>query len=804
MDTEGTHDARGTRAEPVPRPAGPPPQGPPARPPAARPVPPVPATAPAGPVATPVEDWLTTPRPRAAPGVWRFGHVPRPPQPPQDAVPDRALLVGALISFLAGLLLWSLWWNRYIPYWLVPLKLVTPSEWWYPGMLGGPKTYDGYDAMTVYTGVFGGFLVYSFGRLGNWSEVFRRFVAARPQPLRALLAAALAGLAQLLVWTDTVPVVDPVMILLPDTWLAGGGDRIMAAVVSYGAYALITLAFLWPFVRMGDWAGLTRGLKTGARIPHQAAPGTPGVPAHPSATPARWPELRAAGATEAADRLTAELRGGRMNDVDCVRVRRAWAAARKDPARVEEFTAAVRGHGAAALAHPSGARDLPRRAAVHDLLTGQVRLGGCTEHPRNPYARRGTGVALEAAVLGTSLLAVGPPGTGKTRALTAPVVESLSLQALAGKCSVIVVCAAGTALGADEAYDVVVRIGDPRSVHDLDLYGGTSDPEEASTVLAEGLVGDLEGVDTGRAATALAQLMGPYKAVHGRFPAVPELYELLRGTPAAVTELQERLEALGPLPMLRDLTARVRQMGTASDPCPALADRLALLDRPAFADFFDTSRSASPFSLRSLQHHPMRVRVELPEQGHAEASRLLARLVLAQFTAVVTARTDRSLFSCLVLDDATATLTADTVRGIRGLRSANAGAVLSLRTVDDVPEALHIPLLGAVGCHMAFAGITTWDGKRFTEAWGTEWVETREVAQHTVFADQPLTRAVHALRKLVTGKAVVRDAVTIKRVERQRWSASELAHEVPAGHAVLSLTTVEGEHAPPLLVDLRG
>jgi hypothetical protein len=46
--------------------------------------------------------------------------------------------------------------------------------------------------------------------------------------------------------------------------------------------------------------------------------------------------------------------------------------------------------------------------------------------------------------------------------------------------------------------------------------------------------------------------------------------------------------------------------------------------------------------------------------------------------------------------------------------------------------------------------------------------------------------------------------VTVRQVERERWSASELAHGVPAGHAVLSLTTVQGEHAPPLLVNLRG
>ncbi|MET9968095.1 ATP/GTP-binding protein, partial [Streptomyces sp. NPDC006356] len=185
------------------------------------------------------------------------------------------------------------------------------------------------------------------------------------------------------------------------------------------------------------------------------------------------------------------------------------------------------------------------------------------------------------------------------------------------------------------------------------------------------------------------------------------------------------------------------------------------------------------------------------------AARLLTRLVLAQFGAVVRGGRRRH-FACLVLDDATGAVTAESVRRIQRLRSQNAGVVLALRTIGDVPEALHGPLYGAIGCRMAFSGVTTWDGSRFAQTWGTEWVETREVAKHTVFADQPMTRLIHALRKLVTGKAVTTDAVTVRQVERERWSASELAHSVPPGHAVLSLTSVDGEHAPPLLVDLRG
>ncbi|MFJ2650665.1 ATP-binding protein [Streptomyces sp. NPDC087420] len=732
MDTDGTYEARGDaragspgdrrddshgpQAHPVPRPAGPPPPMPPSMPPptvppaatGSRPRPVEPPPAPEHrPVTGPtLRDWLHVPRVDAGPGTWAYGHVVRAEQEPESA-PLRQLVSGALISLLAGVLLWSLIYNGYLgSIWVWPLLAFTPDSW--PGTTTGETSLKVYYALMIIV------MLVVFGRLGRWAELARRVLGHR-----------------------------------------------------------------------------TRTAAT--------APAPPG----PEDDLAEWPELRAAGQGEIAARLAAAVRDGRMNDVDYIRIRRAWQSVRADPSRLTAFTDEVRAHGAAACVHPSHARDLPVRAARHDLLGRQVLLGTVQDGQRNPYARRGTGLALDPDLLGTSLLAVGPPGTGKTRALVRPVVESLALQALAGRAAVIAVCATGTRLGPDDAYDVVVSLGDPASAYDLDLYGGTNDPDEAATLLAEGLVGDLADTDGRRATTALAQLLGPFRAAHDRLPSVPELRELLDGEPTALAALREALDTKGQYGMRRELDTRERQSGTPGDPGPALADRIALLDRPAFAGFFDTSGRTRPFSLRTLEH-PLRVRIDLPERGHAEASRLLARLILAQFTANAAARADRSLFACLVLDDATRTLTAETLRGVQRLRSANAGAVLTLRTLDDVPEALHTSLLGAVGCRMAFSGITTWDGKRFAEAWGTEWVETRDVTQRTVFADQPLTRAIHAFRKLVTGKAVTTDAVTVRQVERERWSASDLAHAVPAGHAVLSLRTVGGEHAPPLLVDLGG
>ncbi|WP_369392189.1 ATP-binding protein [Streptomyces sp. CG1] len=708
MDSDGTRDARGTHAHPVPRPATPPQAG------GMPPKPTSPPGVPPKPDGSAFLTWLRTPRPEAAPGVWRLGHRPRPEQEP-ERIPARQLISGALIAFLVGWLVWSLLWNGYLgSWWVLPFQLLIPESW---------RNSD--------------------------SNVARAFL-----------------------------------------W--------------YGYYTLIGLTILLIVGRLGRWGEVWRRYGPPAWGP--AMPVAERSPA-PEQDPVEWPHLRQAGAHEAADRLAAEARSGLMRDVDHARISRAWQGVRSGRHSLATFTGAVLKDGSAACLHPSGERDLPARHARHDLVTGQVRLGTAADDARNPYHYRGAGLGLDPGLLGTSLLAVGPAGSGKTGALVRPLAESLCLHALAGRASVVVVGAADAGLGPAEGYDVVVRIGHPESVYDLDLYGGMADPDEAAAILAEALVGDLAdphpGSDTRRSTTVLAQLLGPFHAVHGRFPSVPELRGLLDGAPGPLAALRKALTDTGQDGLLRELDARERQMAHPGDVSAMLADRIALLDRPAFAAFFDTSGQSRPFSLQALDH-PVRVRIDLPQRGHADASRILARLVLAQFTAAVTAREDRSLFACLILDDASGVVTPEAVRGIQRLRSVGAGAVLTLRTLDDVPRPLRGPLLGATGCRMALSGVTPWDGQDFAEVWGKEWTETRDVTDRQIIAETPAGKAVHMLRRVITGKAPTARAVTVRQVERERWSASELAHGVPAGHAVLSLTSVRGEHAPPLLVDLRG
>ncbi|MFJ5646356.1 ATP-binding protein [Streptomyces sp. NPDC093223] len=590
----------------------------------------------------------------------------------------------------------------------------------------------------------------------------------------------------------------PLDLLAPDDWVHGRSGPGLLRVTYYGYYALVVAVLVAAAARAGRWAEVWRryaAARLTAASPAKAALLLPGE------DPALWPHLRAAGAAAAADRLTTDAVAGLMGDVDHARITQAWTAVRAGHRTLEDFVRAVLRDGAAACGHPSGARDLPGRSAPHDLVTHQVRIGTAADTDRNPWAYRAAGVAVGPDTVGTSLLVVGPAGPNGTGRIVRPVTEAMGVQALAGRAAVVVV---GTAAdhGPPCAYDVVVRLGDPASPHALNLYGGITDPDEAAAVLAEALTGDLaHDRDAGaqRTAAVLRQLLGPFAAAYGRLPVLDELRQLLDGTPGRLPEVRRLLEAAGHTGMMRDLDARVRQSSMPGDAAMLLADRLALLDRPAFSN---SLAATGGYCLRDVDR-PVRVRIELPTRGHADVPRVLARLVLAQYLAAVTHRANRSLLACLVLDDAPGTITTAAVHGIQRLRTAHACTVLALRTLDDVTPALRAPLLGAIGCRVATAGLTAADGRHFADAWGTAWTETRAVTDRQIIAETAAGRALHLVRQAVTGTAPTARAVTVQQVERDRWSASDLAHTLPAGHAVISLTDTAGHRTPPLLVDLQ-
>ncbi len=530
------------------------------------------------PPASALEIWLRTPRTVDAPGIYGYGHTPRPGRTPSGC-PPAGCVGGAVLSLLTGLLVWSLCWNGYLPFWIWPLIWFTPDDW----RSGTGNAHAFAVASNVYYVLFALLLACIFGRLGSWAELWRRY--ARPA-----LGSAVGR---------TAPGRRPARTARPTS---------------------------------------CSGPNCGRRDQHALA-----------------------------ERLAAEVRTGRMNDVDYTRILRAWTGVRHDPARLDAFTDAVLRQGAAACGHPSGERDLPYRGAPHDLLPRQVRIGVGKDDERNPYQHRGSGIALDPALLGTGLLAVGPPGSGKTRQVVRPVVESLGLQALAGQAAVVAVGAAGADLGPADA----LRRGDhPRRPH-LPLRPGpvrrSTDPDTAAGTLAEALLdaphrarrascagppprsASCSGRSPPRTAASPPSASCANCSTAPRTPSPPCARPWTRpAQPGMVRELDARAAAGGPPRRHRVPRSRTGSPCSTGPRSPGSSTSPAAPGRSRCTRWSTRCGSAST----------------CPSAATPRPSRILARLVLAQFTAAVTARRDRSLFACLVLDDAAHTVTADAVRGL--------------------------------------------------------------------------------------------------------------------------------------------
>jgi len=514
-----------------------------------------------------------------------------------------------------------------------------------------------------------------------------------------------------------------------------------------------------------------------------------------------WPELRDAGREDAADLLDDEVAAGRLRDVDYLRLRRVLEAGGGDAEYLADVADEVLDHGAAACRHGSGQRDVRPRRAEHDLLTGQVRVGAGTDHARNPAAYQGTGFGLDPEVLGASLLVVGASRAGESGRLLDPVVETMSLRALTGTASLVVVDAKGDEFERPGGWDREVVVGDPHSPSGLDLYGGAASPEDAADRLAAAaLPPHALGIADG-ASNALRQVLGAYVAAHGDYPRIGTLLDLLDGTEAALDDLERALRAAD---RHAEHERALRVLARGDDDARLLVQRLAVLERPGIAGLFAPDRER--FAAGDI-HRPLRVRIALNEAAHPEAARLIGRLVLSQFVqAIATPRRDRRprrVFACLVADDAGRLVDEYTAKGLQWARNRQAGLVLSVRSLDDLAPSLRHTVFTAAGCKAVVPGASRADAEMFAEHWGMTKEQERSITMGSPEGGLFKKMRYSAMGTLFGEKASGRsERVTTRTVERYRWSPGEIAGELPPRHAIVSLTTRKGERTAPVLIDL--
>ncbi|GAA1992645.1 DUF2510 domain-containing protein [Catenulispora subtropica] len=606
--------------------------------------------------------------------------------------------------------------------------------------------------------------VFAYGRDPQQAAAARVSREARQRALRYLMYAPLA----------LVVLAVPASIILTSIGLHG---------------AFLWIVFLAAVLAACGWAG--GWVPVGRVLWEQYGDRLPGSARKRKAAPPPkqdlWQDLRTAGHVAAASRLDAAADHGELTDVDYVRVTRVIRQARGDEGRLAAAAAEIEDAGPHAWLHASGQRDLPARLGEHDLMTGQVRLGVASSSGKNPATHAGQTFALDAEVLRTSLLVIGPPGSGKTRSFARPIVELLGLQTLTNMASVVVIDPRGD-YALPGFFDVDIDPGNPESLWGFDLYGGARNPAEAADRLAGALLPP--GVEPEADAAAHNAL------------------------DAALSWFRERESRY---PTLRELIAELEQGGPR-----LLVERLRLLDRPALVELFD-GRPDRTFSMREIDK-PLRVRIALPEGAYPQAARILARLAVSQFVQTVSAPdVDRAIFKGLVVDDAGRFVDEYVVQGLQRARAANAGLILLAQSMREFPENLRATVFANTGCKAVFAGIDPQDAAYIADFWGKQWVPETTVTtgqenttrSGTITGPPERKRSVQSLGRnakrpgqllaLTGGSSVAQQrSVSTRPVERYVWSPSEIINEIPTGHALVSLATADGFRTPPVLVDLRG
>jgi hypothetical protein len=488
-----------------------------------------------------------------------------------------------------------------------------------------------------------------------------------------------------------------------------------------------------------------------------------------------------------------------FGDVDRARIGFAIRQTAADPASLERLARAIEQDRGAALVHPSHQRDLPGgRFARHNLLAGQVRLGEVVPDHRSDFEVSGDfGIDLD--VLRTSLLVIGPPGSGKTRGIATPIVEHLSLAALAGRASMVVVDPKSTDFAYGGWFDVTIDPLNPTC--GFSLFGGSRTADVAADRLASALlppqVSDDKAYFIDASKNALYACLAPFEAAYERWPTVPELLGLLRADQSSIDRVKERLRGPGSKEMKALLDTRKSQTMRTADPAASLVERFALLDRPALRGLLD--HPGPTFQMRDLSQ-PVRVRVALPEAEYPDASRILARLVVSQFVQITSsAETDRSIFKGLVIDEAGRFVDDYVARGVQKLRSNNAGLVLLSQTMSDFPIEVRATVFGSTGCKAVFGGIDPQDADVFSRWFGDQYVTETTINRGAQSGTQYNQFGMPAGRS--EGQS---SGFSVRRVERARWTVSDIVTGVPAGHALVSLARSNGARVGPVLVNLRG
>lgn len=402
--------------------------------------------------------------------------------------------------------------------------------------------------------------------------------------------------------------------------------------------------------------------------------------------------------------------------------------------------------------------------------------------------------------LRTSMMVIGPPGSGKTGGLAVPVVEDLSLGALSGAASMVVIDPKGTDSSYDGWFDITIDPLNP--THGFSLVGGAPDAAQAADRLADALLptnmSDDKAYFRDASYNALYDCLGPFHTAYERWPTIRELLSLLRANQDAIGKVKSGLKGVTDRTYCIDHLHNRERQAQGSHPAASLVERFARLDRPALRKIFDHPKTVA---MRDI-NRSTRGRFALPDAEYLEASRIIARLVVSQFVRTTAAAdTNTSIFKGLVMDEAGRYVDDYVTHGVQKVRSNNAGLVLLTQSFADFPEDVRNTVVGSTGCKAVLGGVDLLTADHLSQWFGDEWITDTTITRgHSTGVNYDITPFPH-----LTGyRKQQGQSVSSRRIERARWTPSDIISRIPIGHSVTALSTTDGHRVGPMLINHRG
>jgi TraM recognition site of TraD and TraG len=264
----------------------------------------------------------------------------------------------------------------------------------------------------------------------------------------------------------------------------------------------------------------------------------------------------------------------------------------------------------------------------------------------------------------------------------------------------------------------------------INLFSGDT-PAQAGERLGEALIVNLSDdksyyVDVAK--DSVSALVSAHHALFGLYPDLTDLLLYLSETDR-INELADKVIALSQIDYkekqkLEAGLKRITQLltNTKKDTLGSVNTALTPLTTSTAGELLVANplENAKVWTVEEMLAEPLLIRLALPVAENPRIAPIIGRIILTQFNfAVLSPNCNREILKIAAVDEAHNFITASIAKGMAQARSNNAGFMLALQTLSQIPDdSVLDTIFAASGNKLVMAGVGDKDALRFSKTYG--------------------------------------------------------------------------------------